>query len=363
MDAEKQYQPLPYRSCPGNSQRIGFEIQDNRPPITQRYPILAVLHQSAPLQKKVAQFGLGNDLNFGTVIKLDIAGSGYRFWIKAAHPMGGRQPIPPANIAASYGIEQQGDQMVPEVGEDYVYRERNRANVTTYTLSGPLAIMGASDSGTYAIEENVKMGVGLIVDHISNTPPLMPIYVLIKGHSRGAVAASRIAKKIKELNVPNVLVLLTVFDPVPGPLHSGEDSAISTQTADAATLIVSLDPKGILFNPFFGAQRVSGSQRVILTQANHTCSLQKIDPTGNHKQGFTYNGRHYSAMQLSLLNVGLYGAKIDGTLQLLTTTPQVFQFINSKIAVSRLNVIESCIKPFIPDFHFYTSDESHLYHS
>lgn len=362
MDAEKQYQPLPYRSCPGNSQRIGFEIQDNRPPITQRYPILAVLHQSAPLQKKVAQFGLGNDLNFGTVIKLDIAGSGYRFWIKAAHPMGGRQPIPPANIAASYGIEQQGDQMVPEVGEDYVYRERNRANVTTYTLSGPLAIMGASDSGTYTIEKNVQMGIALIKSHISNLPE-RPIYVLIKGHSRGAVAASRIAKNIKELNVPNVLVLLTVFDPVPGPLHSGEDSAISTQTADAATLIVSLDPKRAIFNPLFGAQRVSGSQRVILTLEDHLCGLQEKTEAGNHKQGFTYNGRHYSAMQLSLLNIGLYGAKKDGTLQLLTTTPQVFQFINSKIAVSRLNVIESCIKPFIPDFHFYTSDESHLYHS
>lgn len=79
MDAEKQYQPLPYRSCPGNSQRIGFEIQDNRSPITQRYPILTVLRKPMPLQKKVVQFGLGKDLSPAHVIKLDLAGSKYKF--------------------------------------------------------------------------------------------------------------------------------------------------------------------------------------------------------------------------------------------------------------------------------------------
>lgn len=276
--------------------------------------------------------------------------------------MGGTKPISEEDRVTSYGNEKKGKDIIKGIGEDYVYREKEKGNVTTYTLSGPLALGGGADSGTYTIEKNVQMGIALIRSHISNLPE-GPTYILIKGHSRGGVAASRIAKRIKELNHPKVFVLLTLFDPVPGPFHSGEDSAISTQTADAATLIVSLDPKRAIFNPLFGAQRVSGSQRVILTLEDHLCGLQEKTEAGNHKQGFTYNGRHYSAMQLSLLNVGLYGAKKDGTLQLLTTTPQVFQFINSKIAVSRLNVIESCIKPFIPDFHFYTSDESHLYHS
>jgi hypothetical protein len=123
------------------------------------------------------------------------------------------------------------------------------------------------------------------------------VLLLIKAHSRNAVAAGRLATDIKarwHTNKLNVTVELVMYDPVPGPGQSDVNQEINIGTVDRSTLIYSVAsgwPVG------FTPQKVFGAQRIIVTRQDHQ---------GGIKAGFLYEGDVYKGNRLNYLPEGVY---------------------------------------------------------
>ncbi|MGH2717032.1 MAG: hypothetical protein ACRDJU_00425, partial [Actinomycetota bacterium] len=126
---------------------------------------------------------------------------------------------------------------------------------------------------------------------------LNPALVLIRAHSRGAVAAPRVAKALRDFTAAKgipVTLELVLFDPVPGPFHYGEDTSIELQGLSEFTLVYSV-ATGYPYG--FTPQRVFGAQRIIVSAQDHTAGLTA---------GFRFNREVYNGSRLNSLPAGVY---------------------------------------------------------
>lgn len=154
---------------------------------------------------------------------------------------------------------------------------------------------GVWDDGSNSIEKlvtNITKTLDEQIEKITKETEAPPV-ILIKGHSRGAVAASRVANGLAAKH-KGVKVELTVFDPVPGPDHEGEDVELTLGSVEESTVVYSVaSGRGAIFTP----QKILGAKRVIITQQDHS---------GGIKKGFKYNKAIYDGSNLNALPSGIY---------------------------------------------------------
>jgi hypothetical protein len=174
--------------------------------------------------------------------------------------------------------------------------------VPVWTIAGPLALKGFSDSGPNSIANNIKKGKEIIrdfVDSYQKSDPSVSFLILIKSHSRNAVACTHISNYAKGLKTERskVDVEAVFFDPVPGPLQSKEYQEADVSGLTESTLVYSLHTQYILgFNP----QKVKGAKRVILSRKDHGVG---------YSVGVTYKGGLYRGFSLNKLPQGVYLSK------------------------------------------------------
>lgn len=111
------------------------------------------------------------------------------------------------------------------------YKDGQKIEQTEFTITGPMCRGGIADFGEHSIKENVNRSVpimeGIINGYIKEAKQneedkLKKVEMVIKGHSRGGVAANIVTNKIidefrNNSNIVSGLELETVaFDPVPG---------------------------------------------------------------------------------------------------------------------------------------------------
>ena len=248
--------------------------------------------ESDPIAKqkpveKVAQLGrkkeLGDDKRF---IKLVLPGSGDLHW--RTRTEGEKQEMLPIGSPS-------GQQFWSRLEGDNV----------EFTIAGPQAAGGASDTGANSIESNIALGIKLVMgavveEEVRNKYLPKNIYILIKSHSRNAVAASQIAKglmvecyKKYDYNRPKIELLM--LDPVPGPLHSGELIASNVGIVPQSTVVYSLITQ---YAAGFAPQKITGAKRMIISNQDHGVGTSS---------SFKYAGKIYKGSNINSLPEGVFG--------------------------------------------------------
>lgn len=211
-------------------------------------------------------------------------------------------------------------------------RKKVKQNKLTYTLAGPLGLGGVLNTGDYSIERLQQYSLQIareqlrkLSDQLDGGDDGRDIHIMLKGHSRGGVAASTAAVKIKEMADQEFPELahrlrfdLTQFDPVPGPdgslLGAAENSRIDLRNrlGDNAetTVFYSMHTD---HNVFFKPQHVQGAKRVILLPTKHSAGLDEIDVINKDRKlgdRITYRdastGEAYRGSGIHELPPGLY---------------------------------------------------------
>lgn len=306
-----------------NNRRFG--VKDYRGITVNQVQMKSII-QMGRAQEIVAS----NDANY--VVKMNFAGSGYGAWNKEGNPKGyGRKEFVkkfasvanPDPFTSIYGTK--------EGNYNRIYKKEKSEKEHIYSISGPRWFWGASDNGYNSIAKNIENGTEILDSEISRRhSDNSELYILIKGHSRGGVAAGRVAQIIKSKypHRSNLHIELVQYDPVPGPCHSGRntmldfnkdysdksDSVPSGDHSDGAevhpvdfssTLIYSIN-SGHPF--FFTPQQVLGADRIILSDRNHTSGLDTIPSGGRHKIGFKKDDENYLGSGINKLLPGVYWA-------------------------------------------------------
>ena len=217
------------------------------------------------------------------VFKINFAGSGYR------------------RFPSKYYVKGQ------EVNKVLYYYSGSRKSILhKIELPGPQKMLGIQDGGKHSIHRNLNYVKDCILYSVKPNDN-KEVHVIIKGHSRGGVAASCFANWMKRY-IPNANVELTLLDPVPGPSHSGEYVDI-TSNADLSTVIYSLTADRDLVHKIgFTPQIVRGANRIILTKEGHDCGTG-IRDNSQKKVKYFFCGKYYSLSQLNSLPNGCYYAE------------------------------------------------------
>lgn len=217
------------------------------------------------------------------ILILELPGSGDEQWR-------GKKP---SDYGARYHISGQD----PE--QKIFYRE---GPPPIYTISGPVdEILGTektkgwSDTGSNSISNNVRTGNDIILKFVKDEReknPNVSILILMKSHSRNAVACTHIANFAKGLQ--GVKVEAVFFDPVPGPRHEGEDLETDVSGLTESTLVYSLYTEHPVF---FTPQKVTGAKRLILSKKHHEVG---------YIVGVIFEKKHYVGFSLNALPPGIY---------------------------------------------------------
>lgn len=253
-------------------------------------------------------------------VKVIIAGSGYDRW--ETHVTAAKKPTAPVDTDGkkedTQAEEHDTSETIPSnkkwmrhdnensVEEPTHYRrDKNGGRTAQVSFAGPGAsttkdsgpLGGAQDVGSNSIANLVKhvpqVVEELLVSQFETFGNETPVVILIKAHSRGAVAASRIARQLAQ-TIDGASVEVVLVDPVPGPLHEGDDLKIDLSGLKELTLVYSVaSGYGVGFDP----QAVFGAKRIIISQQSHSVGLAV---------GFNYNGKIYKGSNLNSLPEGVY---------------------------------------------------------
>jgi hypothetical protein len=161
---------------------------------------------------------------------------------------------------------------------------------------------GTSDTGSNSIAELVKHVPALVKKEIEAGlgNEKRPVVILVKGHSRGGVAATRVADILKQ-NHPDATVELTAVDPVPGPGHKGDNVSFTLSKDEQGD--TSVDESTVVYSVASGhyagftPQKVFGATRIILSRQDHGVGLLN---------GFYFQGKLYKGHSLNSLPAGVY---------------------------------------------------------
>ena len=257
---------------------------------------------TTPVQAKLAsttsviQLAGGRSENFADqskVLKLEMAGSGdslFRHrsqWVKHG---GGTITKNDAN-RKGHGTPRLRKS---HVGLPIHGQVRERDGGRTWTIGGPLGPggKGTLDEGKNRIANNIETGETIIHNALEATGGAGWL-VLIKAHSRGAVAAAQVARYAKQ-NYPLAKVEAVFFDPVPGPVHMGSSTSTNVDMLDESTVVYSMKTD---YGAFFTPQEVKGTKRVIISQKGHGVG---------YEIGVEYSGATYKGSNINSLPPGIY---------------------------------------------------------
>lgn len=233
------------------------------------------------------------------VVKLIIAGSGYDRWATHIETVEGK-----TRTKADKKWTRQDDQQDPSE-PTYHRRDKEAGKKAQVSFAGPGAetskgasvLGGVRDVGSNSIESLVTEVPAKVTEIVeqqrAGTDPRRRTVILIKAHSRGAVAASRVAKLLNK-TIGNADIELVLFDPVPGPKHEGEDIQIDLSGLKEFTLVYSVASG---YGEGFDPQTVFGAKRIIISRQNHSAGLAA---------GFNFNGEIHKGSDLNSLPPGVY---------------------------------------------------------
>lgn len=155
---------------------------------------------------------------------------------------------------------------------------------------------GKRDVGSNSIENIVNNASQVVAEAVLDAQAAkeQPIVILIKGHSRGGVAAGHVANRLKEL-LPQAKVELTQVDPVPGPNQPQHNQEVNVGTIDESTVVYGVYSGHAIVS--FTPQQVFGAKRIIISQQAHGVGIQN---------GFKLGGRLYRGNALNSLPAGVY---------------------------------------------------------
>jgi len=226
--------------------------------------------------------------------------------------------------------------------EEVVQADAREDLVINITIAGPQAtiggfVPGARDVGENSIENNIKAAIALVRQELGEDA-YDSLTFNITGHSRGGVAASEFAKAIKKM-YSEARVDLMLYDPVPGPGHTGIDceidlardySAKETEGAGCSELsLASLgdnDSSVVVYSlctqypVAFTPQSIANAKVVILTPFNHSVGLSMYEEKGGqlvHKP-FVLGTEQFSEGDLNRLPPGVYMSDAECNLTLVT---------------------------------------------
>lgn len=231
------------------------------------------------------------------VLKFNFAGSGYNAFPKATPLIG---PL----LYRQTLIHRDNANPILDIENTLINN-----NIIELSYKGPDGWGGVRDDGNFTIQKNVTRALCDFRKILSFE--CRYLYVLVKGHSRGGVAASRFANLVKNLDDRKILnVELVLLDPVPGPLHSGDDVRMDTD-ADRSTVIYSLTADSDLKHKIgFTPQIVRNADRIILTEEGHDCGTRMRD-NRNKKIKYYFAGQYHSLSELNHLPQGFYHATVE----------------------------------------------------
>jgi hypothetical protein len=258
-------------------------------------------------------------------------------------------------IDAEYGQQQVVGGKLRKHVRKKVTEEHGKTR-TKINLAGPLALNGLMNEGEYSIQNLrqyiLTMGKDYLTGIFDNWESLQDcrnIPIILKGHSRGAVAAAEGAMMLKQWvaenypqYLPYVKFELVQYDPVPGFGsrfgvneefdHSGQteyeksgDKMRALGEGAETTVVYSLHTE---HSSFFTPQAVKGAKRVILTPFKHGVGLDQIDQTAVRQRGETtatrqshgasytsaQSGEVYRGSGISELGEGVYIVDESNTL-------------------------------------------------
>lgn len=231
------------------------------------------------------------------LVKVSIAGSGYGKWKTDTDK---DLCVPAPDEAAAYKWEKTNSSVTSYFRDTGKGPELLFAGPGGAGTTGADSMWGAFDRGSNTIDTLSEDVPRQVIDQISTYDPddTRAIVVLIRAHSRGAVAAGLVANRLKEMYQGRISVELVQVDPVPGPSQTGQKLEIDVSGIDESTLIMSVDPgKGWYLNPSFTPQMVLGAKRIIISSQDHSTGLD---------EGFVYENRRYTGSSLNSLPDGLY---------------------------------------------------------
>lgn len=243
--------------------------------------------------------------NVGAVIlKVTVAGSGFGVWKTERER---QEFVPEKEDATGFGwdpidVDVTCYRRDSDKGPELLFAGPGGAGTEGYT--GVKA--GMWDRGSNSIDNLVKEIPKQVAAEINKADPTKKkkIVLLLRAHSRGAVAANQAANFLKERYAGRgIEVELVMFDPVPGPGQSKEKRKTDVSEIDETTLIYSLNPgKGGALNGSFTPQRIYGAKRIILSQQVHG---------GGLSEGYVYQDRRYTGSAINSLPEGIYVDKND----------------------------------------------------
>lgn len=237
------------------------------------------------------------------IIKVTIAGSGCDVWMTHANKDG-------AIVDTELGrldIAEDGSEVnAYEKGDRLTVSGPGAPNTLSNKTDRFDSHDGKFDRGSNSIARIVDQVPKLVmagIDRRHSGQEDEDIVIMIKAHSRGAVAASRVAEKLS--GYKGAKVELVQSDPVPGPkqpanltkvdLNDYQDEGGQRKAAPIeSTLIYSVaSGYGVGFTP----QKVLGAKRIIVSRQDHSTGLAN---------GFIYEDRLYKGSSLNSLPEGVF---------------------------------------------------------
>ncbi|GAB1515940.1 hypothetical protein [Actinophytocola sp. KF-1] len=237
------------------------------------------------------------------IIKVTIAGSGCDVWMTRANADGS---VADTNLGR-LDIEDDGSQVnAYEQGDNLTVSGPGAKNTLNNASDARDSHGGVFDAGSNSIARIVEQVPPMVkgaIDTRHSGDADEPIVIMIKAHSRGAVAASRVAEALS--GYKGAAVELMQSDPVPGPGQpknltqvnlgefQGEDGQAKAAPVES-TLVYSV-ASGYKYG--FTPQKVIGAKRIIISRQDHSAGLAN---------GFVYEGRLYKGSSLNSLPEGVF---------------------------------------------------------
>ena len=188
----------------------------------------------------------------------------------------------------------------------------NGVDSFSYYFPGSLSKISL-DQGNYTIEKNFKRGVEILSNDINDLmkeDPSEKIEVEIAGHSRGGVAATRVAEKVRNdfKNNENVKINLITLDPVPGPMHFKDNvkMELSEGKSNRSVVVYTMDDKKVFYTP----QEIKNANVIIILPGDHESVYGERDHSlkgdTDDVYHYYYDGKSCSLSQLLNLENGIY---------------------------------------------------------
>ena len=251
------------------------------------------------------------------IIKVTIAGSGCDVWMTHANADGS---ISDTELGRLDMAEDGTEVNAYEKGDRLTVSGPGAPNTLSHKDDRYDSHGGKFDMGSNSIARIVEQVPKLVtagIDRRHSGEQDEDIVIMIKAHSRGAVAASRVAEVLS--GYKGAKVELVQSDPVPGPkqpahlkqvdLNDFQGAGGQRKGAPVESTLVYSVASGYIGG--FTPQRVIGAKRIIISRQDHSAGLAN---------GFVYEDRLYKGSSLNSLPEGVF---IDRNMTNKNTIPLV----------------------------------------